>query len=53
MKSPDRAEAVMLAFAEISMSNYGIFEYYRQQAEEAGQHHEVTPDQIWNNNLWS
>jgi len=35
VKSPDRAEAVILAFAEISDPYAGMFEFYRQQAEEA------------------
>jgi hypothetical protein len=31
-KSPDRAEAVMLAYARISRSNEGVFEWYKQEA---------------------
>ena len=31
--SPDRAEAVMLAFAEYCFASSGVFEYYRDQAE--------------------
>ena len=33
VKSPDRAEAIVLAFAEIKMPYSGLFEYYRQEAE--------------------
>jgi hypothetical protein len=33
VKSPDRAEAVVLAFAEVSFSHAGILEFYRQEAE--------------------
>ena len=33
VKSPDRAEAVMLAFAEPRFSGYGLWEFYRQEAE--------------------
>jgi hypothetical protein len=32
VKSPDRAEAIMLAYAKISHSNEGIFEWYKQEA---------------------
>ncbi|MGD1096533.1 MAG: hypothetical protein ABSB35_31640 [Bryobacteraceae bacterium] len=32
VRSPDRAEAVMLAFAEVCFPHSGLFEYYRKQA---------------------
>jgi phage terminase large subunit len=32
VKSPDRAEAVMLAYARISRTNEGVFEWYKQEA---------------------
>jgi hypothetical protein len=46
VKSPDRAEAIVLAFAEIKMDHSGIFEYYRQGAERAqSQSHQ--PGLLW------
>jgi hypothetical protein len=33
VKSPDRAEAVMLAFADVRMPYAGIFDWYKEQAE--------------------
>ncbi len=32
VKSPDRAEAIMLAFAEVRVLQYGLLEYYTQEA---------------------
>jgi hypothetical protein len=37
VKSPDRAEAVMLAFAETRVACYGLLEYYRMEAEALAQ----------------
>jgi phage terminase large subunit len=34
VKSPDRAEAVMLAFAQVQRSNAGILDYYAEAAKE-------------------
>ena len=35
VKSPDRAEAVILAFAEVRVSYSGLLEFYRQEVEKA------------------
>ena len=32
VKSPDRAEAIVLAFSDIRKPHWGLFEYYRQNA---------------------
>ena len=47
VKSPDRAEAVMLAFAEVSFSNAGFLEYYRQEAEKAKARGQEHPVHVW------
>jgi hypothetical protein len=47
VKSPDRAEAVMLAFAEMSFSNAGALEYYRQEAEKARARRQEHPGHVW------
>ncbi len=47
VKSPDRAEAVMLAFVEVSFSNAGLLEYYRQAAEKAKARGQEHPGHVW------
>jgi hypothetical protein len=47
VKSPDRAEAVVLAFAEVSFSNAGVLEFCRQEAEKARSRRQEHPGQVW------
>jgi phage terminase large subunit len=47
VKSPDRAEAVMFAFAEVSTSFSGVLELYRKEADEAMARKKEHPGHIW------
>jgi hypothetical protein len=46
VKSPDRAEAVMLAFAETRVAYYGLLEYYRLEAEALAQRRGISVEDL-------
>jgi phage terminase large subunit len=47
VKSPDRAEAVVLAFADVSFSHAGVFEFCRQEADKARAYRQAHPGHVW------
>jgi hypothetical protein len=48
VKSPDRAEAVMLAFAETQVACFGLLEYYRMEAEALAQRRGISVEDLLN-----